>query len=463
MRQYRLTRIAGTSVFSLLLAAVILQGVWSSYALAPDGVITEASIRGHMEFLAGDALNGRGSGTRDEWLAAAYIASNLRRWNIESLGDDGGHVQTIQINSNEAASPPTLSAGSSVFTHGKEMLVTAVGSYHVAGPLVKMADGVTAPSGSIALLPEGMAPGVATSQAALVLTVETEVIRQRWEQLASRPAPISPQLVTSKGEIQPRQGRITLARDAYTAVSALSDAAALKFDVETRLLRTSSTYNVIGRIPGSNPARAGEVILLTAHLDHLGVRGNLEDKIYNGADDDASGVTAVLELAEALAKGPAPERTVIFALFGSEEAGGYGAAAFVAQPPVPLDKMVANLEFEMIGRPDPAVAEHTLWLTGYERTNLGPELARQGARIVADPHPEQNFFMRSDNIQLARAGVVAQTVSSFSLHSDYHRPSDEVKNIDFSHMRDSIQSMLAPVQRLANSPFKPEWVPGMRP
>ena len=463
MGQYRLTRIAGTSLFSLILAASILQGFWSTYALAPDGVVTEASIRGHMEFLAGDALNGRGSGTRDEWLAAAYIASNLRRWNIESLGDDGGHVQTIQINSNEAASPPTLSAGSSVFTHGKEMLVTTVGSYHVAGPLVKIADGVTAPAGSIALLPEGMAPGVATSQAALVLTVETEVVRQRWEQLASRPAPTSPQLVTSKGEIQPRQGRITLARDAYTAVSALSDAAALKFDVETRLLRTSSTYNVIGRIPGSNPARAGEVILLTAHLDHLGVRGNLEDKIYNGADDDASGVTAVLELAEALAKGPAPERTVIFALFGSEEAGGYGAAAFVAQPPVPLDKMVANLEFEMIGRPDPAVAEHTLWLTGYERTNLGPELARQGARIVADPHPEQNFFMRSDNIQLARAGVIAQTVSSFSLHPDYHRPSDEVKNIDFSHMRDSIQSMLAPVQWLANSSFKPEWVPGMRP
>src|SRR6187397_943282 len=110
MRQYRLTRIAGTSVFSLLLAAVILQGVWSSYAVAPDGVITEASIRGHMEFLAGDALNGRGSGTRDEWLAAAYIASNLTRWNIEPLGDDGGHVQVVRVNTNEAATPPTLSA-----------------------------------------------------------------------------------------------------------------------------------------------------------------------------------------------------------------------------------------------------------------------------------------------------------------------------------------------------------------
>jgi len=462
MQQHRLVRISVGSLLALVLTAFILHGLWSSYA-APDVAISEASIRGHMEFLAGDALNGRGSGTRDEWLAAAYIASNLRRWNIEPLGDAGDYVQTVRVNTNEVVAPPILTAGETVFTHGKEMIITAIGSYHVAGLLVKVRDGVTAPAGSIALLPEGGAPGPATSQAALVLTVETEAVRARWEQLASRPAPITPQLVTSKGEVELRQGRIMLARDAYAAVSALPDAAALKFDVDTRLVRSGSTYNAIGRIPGSNPVRSNEVILLTAHLDHLGARGNLEDKIYNGADDDASGVTAVLELAEALSKGPPPERTIIFAWFGSEEAGGYGAAAFVAQPPVPLDRFIANLEFEMLGRPDPAVGEHTLWLTGYERSNLGPELARQGARIVADPHPEQNFFMRSDNIQLARAGVVAQTVSSFSLHADYHRPSDEVKNIDFAHMRDSIQSILAPVQWLANSSFKPEWFPGMKP
>src|SRR5678815_4691307 len=120
MRQYRLTRIAGTSVFSLLLAAVILQGVWSSYALAPDGVITEASIRGHMEFLAGDALNGRGSGTRDEWLAAAYIASQFRRWRIEPLGDNGDYVQTVSISrSGTLSSPPVLSASTLQFTHGE--------------------------------------------------------------------------------------------------------------------------------------------------------------------------------------------------------------------------------------------------------------------------------------------------------------------------------------------------------
>jgi Zn-dependent M28 family amino/carboxypeptidase len=210
------------------------------------------------------------------------------------------------------------------------------------------------------------------------------------------------------------------------------------------------------------------VILLTAHLDHLGSRTSQSgpataDTIYNGADDDASGSIAVLELAEVLAAGKRPRRTIIFAWFGSEESGGAGASHFIDAPPVPLDTIVANLEFEMIGRADKAVPPHTLWLTGYERSNLGPALATRGAKIVADPHPEQNFFSRSDNIQLARRGVIAQTVSSFGLHTDYHRPSDEVKTIDFAHMTDSIRSMLSPVLWLANSSFHPEWLPGKKP
>jgi Zn-dependent M28 family amino/carboxypeptidase len=171
----------------------------------------------------------------------------------------------------------------------------------------------------------------------------------------------------------------------------------------------------------------------------------------------------VLELAEALSKGRRPKRTVIFTWFGSEEAGGYGAAHFLDHPPVPLDRIVANLEFEMIGRPDSAVAPHTLWLTGYERSDLGPRLARRGARIVQDPHPSENFFMRSDNIQLAMRGVVAQTVSSFGLHKEYHQPNDDVSFVDFAHMTDSIRSMLEPVRWLANSSFKPAWLPGKKP
>jgi len=149
--------------------------------------------------------------------------------------------------------------------------------------------------------------------------------------------------------------------------------------------------------------------------------------------------------------------------FGSEERGGWGAQFFVAHSPVPLDHIVADINLEMLGRPDAKVATNTLWLTGYERSNLGPELAKQGARLVADPHPDQNFFQRSDNYTLALRGVVAHTVSSYGLHTDYHRPSDDVSKIDFSFMTQSIHSLIKPVRWLAESTFRPAWEPGKAP
>ena len=187
------------------------------------------------------------------------------------------------------------------------------------------------------------------------------------------------------------------------------------------------------------------------------------DDIYNGADDDASGTTAVLELARVLGGGPKPKRTVIFALFGSEEIGGLGSMYFREHPPLPLKDLAADLEFEMIGRADSAIPEEDLWLTGWERTNLGPALAAHGAKLVGDPHPEQNFFARSDNFVLAKKGIVAQTVSSYGLHSDYHQPSDDLAHIDFRHMDTAIGSLLAPVEWLVNSDFKPQWNPGGKP
>jgi hypothetical protein len=223
------------------------------------------------------------------------------------------------------------------------------------------------------------------------------------------------------------------------------------------------TWNAIGILRGTTSPN--QVILLTAHLDHLGIgpANATGDTNYNGADDDASGTTAVLTLARILATGPRPRRTIVFALFGSEELGGFGNRAFLAHPPVALASIVTNLEFEMIGRPDPAVPTGTLWLTGFERSNLGPELAKHGAHLVNDPHPAQNFFRRSDNYALATTGIVAHTVSSFGLHKDYHQPSDELSTIDFNHMINAITSMVTPIRWLANSDWKPEWNPGGKP
>lgn len=229
----------------------------------------------------------------------------------------------------------------------------------------------------------------------------------------------------------------------------------------------TETWNAVAVLPGSYQT-SSDAILLTAHLDHLGIGPAVGgDAIYNGADDDASGTAAVLALARALAAqasaGRRPARTIIFALFGSEEIGGLGNHYFLEHPPVPLDHLVANLEFEMIGRPDPAVPAGKFWLTGYERSDLGPELAAHGARIAADPHPAEKFFERSDNYALAKRGIIAQTISSFNLHKDYHQPSDALSRIDLGYMTEVIGSMVAPVKWLANSNFKPQWRPGGRP
>jgi acetylornithine deacetylase/succinyl-diaminopimelate desuccinylase-like protein len=307
------------------------------FSLAPFGQQSAGreadEIRGAMEFLASDALQGRASGSHDELLAAVYLASQLRQHGIEPGGDNGGYVQNV--------------------------------------------------TGEFNFFREGRKP---------------------W-----------------------------------------------------------TTRNVIGVIKGHDDKLKDEVILLSAHMDHVGVGKAVDgDSIYNGADDDASGCVAVLQLARALAEKP-PKRTVLFVFFGSEETGGQGDQYFMQHPPVPLKNIVANLEFEMIGRPDPAVKPDALWLTGFNRSNLGPELAKHGAKLVADPHPRENFFERSDNYALAKKGVVAQTVSSFGLHPDYHRPSDDVAHIDFAHMEKAIHSMLEPVEWLANSDFKPEWVAGKKP
>ena len=171
----------------------------------------------------------------------------------------------------------------------------------------------------------------------------------------------------------------------------------------------------------------------------------------------------MLELARVLGSGRKPRRTVIFALFGSEETGGQGSTFFLQHPPVPLKQIAVNLEFEMLGRADSAVKSDTVWLTGWERSNLGPTLAARGAKLVEDPHPKQNFFARSDNYVLAKKGVVAQTVSSYGLHSDYHQPSDDVAHIDFKHMDAAIASLLGPVRWLVNSSFTPQWNVGGKP
>jgi Zn-dependent M28 family amino/carboxypeptidase len=230
--------------------------------------------------------------------------------------------------------------------------------------------------------------------------------------------------------------------------------------VERRL----TGVNVAGIMRGSDASLTNEAILIDAHYDHVGIRTPVNgDSIYNGADDDASGTVAVMEIARALSKGPRPRRTIIFLATTGEEVGLLGTRWYIDHPVVPLAQTVANLEIEMIGRPDSlAGGSGRGWLTGYERSTMGDLIAAAGLPIVPDKRLDQQFFMRSDNIAFARHGIVAHTLSSYNMHADYHRPSDEASKADPVHMAALIDVAAKAVRLLANGP-KPEWKPGGKP
>jgi aminopeptidase YwaD len=421
--------------------------------------VRERTVRADMEFLASDALQGRGSTTRDEWIAATYIAAQLRQLGAEPAGDNGTFLQTLAIPVQEVAGPPVLSAGQQQWTHGEHIAVASLGATKVEGPLQKLAPGAAVRKDAIVFVTPRQdkdAPpmreqvlGPLRAGAAAVIVGAAAQLQQRYDATVKQPARYEP------GD------RTYVFADAVATeqLAALPDGTPIELTASIKDAPTKQTWNVIGKLPGASP----EIIMLSAHLDALGIRGAGSDNIVNGADDDASGVTAVLSLARAIAAQPQRRRTVYLALFGSEELGLVGSQRFLEHPVFPLDSTVANLEFEMIGRPDPKVAPKTLWLTGFDRSDLGPALVRRGARLVADPHPQQQFFERSDNFNLAKKGVIAHTVSSYGLHKQYHQPDDDLTHIDFAHMTAAIQSLVKPVLWLVNSPFKPQWNPGKRP
>ena len=445
-----------------------------------SALIRERDIRAQLGFLASDALQGRGSGTNNERLAAEYIGAQFRSFGLEPGGDadssgNKDFVQRVTLEATRFSAPPsfTVTAGANTQTwqFGRDFLVSFLRATKITGN-IQLIDGAGTPAKGAVVVFKSLSDPQKRQQtvmkayeagAAAVALLETDNNRRSREagnaRLPSLPARVG-------GETNGDQpfAVINLSQQALDTLTAMGDNAKAEFSGQTAAAESRSTWNAVGVLRGSDPKAAAQVIVLSAHLDHLGMNeAATGDKIFNGADDDASGCVAVLEMARVLASGRRPRRTIYFVCFGSEESGGYGSRYFISKSPVPLTDIVANVNFEMLGRPDPKIPAATLWLTGYERSTLGPTLAKQGASIVADPHPEQNFFQRSDNYTLALRGVVAHTISSFGLHRDYHRPSDEISKIDFPFMTRSLNSLVTPIRWLANTNFRPAWLPGQAP
>jgi hypothetical protein len=202
-------------------------------------------------------------------------------------------------------------------------------------------------------------------------------------------------------------------------------------------------FNVVGMIPGKS--KPDEFVVFSGHYDHLGVKPGMKpDSIFNGADDDASGTTAVIELAKYYKKLNNNERTLIFVAFTGEESGGYGARHFTTT--VNADKVVAMFNIEMIGKPS-KWGQNSAFITGFERSDFGTILQKnlEGTdfKFYPDPYIKENLFYRSDNRTLAELGVPAHTISTdqIDIDPDYHKVTDELKTLDVANITAAIRAI----------------------
>tara|TARA_R110001632_G_scaffold169637_1_gene288644 strand:- start:3329 stop:4312 length:984 start_codon:yes stop_codon:yes gene_type:complete len=218
-----------------------------------------------------------------------------------------------------------------------------------------------------------------------------------------------------------------------------------------------TSSNIIGVLEGTS--KKDEIVIISAHYDHLGIRSKegVLDSIYNGANDDASGVTGVLALAEYFKK-VGNERTIVFAAFTAEEMGIIGSTYFGKG--IDASKYVAGINLEMIGK-TPSFGPNTAWLTGFDRSDFGQiiqkNLVGTGYQLFPDPYKKFNLFFRSDNASLARLGVPSHTFSTtpIDVDKDYHQASDEAETLNMTVITQTIQAVAKGTESIINGKDTP--------
>jgi hypothetical protein len=242
-----------------------------------------------------------------------------------------------------------------------------------------------------------------------------------------------------------RGSRTLEAEKPQTVIFAISDEVPKDYSVQmSATVDAQKLSNVVGYIPGK---RTQEYVLFSGHYDHIGIREPVgQDSIANGANDDASGTTAVIALGEYFKAQPKPERSILFVAFTAEESGGYGSRYFSNQ--LDPEQIIAMFNIEMIGKPA-TDGPNSAWITGFDKSDFGQILQKavEGTRykFYADPYPRQNLFYRSDNATLARLGVPAHSISTtpIDVDPDYHQVSDEVETLDMDHLTNTIKAIAA--------------------
>lgn len=522
----------GTAVAGLL----ILASPTSAQRAARATPITAEELAARLRFFSSDLFEGRQPGTRGEALATSYLISELESVGVKP-GAGAGWLQSVSIlvHDPSPSSPNEVTISgrlSRTLEHGREIRLAnhgAAGKVDLAGELVFVGYGIDAPiyhwndfegldlrgKIAIALLGEPNLPGDTTRFNGFRAS-RYSWARDKIDEMDRRGAigvlwvigsgPLSRSPVTGARRIAERAARsgvrftgnltdsamaglLPASAGSWTDLKAaagrpgfrpvpLDLTMAVRFETTPR---TVATHNVVGVIPGSDPRRRSEHLVLSAHWDAYGIGPAVKgDSIYNGALDDGSGVTSLLALARVFAQSPEP-RSLTFLFTTAEEWGLIGAEAFVCSGLLPNDQVVANLNLddgiELFG-PKRDVAP-----LGIELSSLGATVAAAARskklRVAVDPFPQEGFFLRADNYPFAKAGVPALYVAMGTdavgrptdwadqrakeyMQLQYHRPSDDYETVvaDITGAQQMAEFTRDLTSMIARAPGRPTWLPG---
>ena len=521
----RWSRRAGIALLALLAAGT---------AAAQESAATRSSAWwSHVTAVAGDDTEGRMTGSRGYDKAAAYVADQFKAFGLQPAGARG-YLQPVrfkeqQVRADRSGVALVVGGEAAPVALGAEMLLGAriPQPQAVEAPLVFIGYGLFMPqarhddfagmdlkgkiavviNGGPAELPAPMKSSARSSAtwrqleragAVGLVTIPTpsgmDIPWARQMVLASQPGMYlaDPELQETGGPrftatMNPEAAAKLFARSGHDFAEVLALAEAGKpvprFDLNLSLrarvstqTRNVSSPNIVGVLPGSDPLLARDYVLVSAHLDHLGVGQPIGgDKVYNGAMDDASGVATVLEVARMMSAAPVrPKRSMLFVVFTAEEKGLLGSRAFAERPSVGKEAVVADLNLDMFL---PLWPLKHLLIQGADESSLGADAravaAEKGYALIADPYPDRNSFVRTDQYSFVRAGVPAlslkfgfapgspeQQVERDWRANRYHAPSDDLAQPVDLKAADDFNAYLADLaRRIADQDQRPAWRP----
>jgi hypothetical protein len=488
------------ALLGFILATGPLSAQSSASAHRAAATITASDIAMRIGIIADDSMQGRDTPSRGLELTARYVASQFRRFGLRPGGDGGGWFQRYPITRRRfdvENSRVVLAAGGveavARFNRTARYLQGMVSGEPVTGPAVlvggrieandvsrmQLRDKVvvyvsdfTAPPSDRAtqvarairlaapravllvanLEPEGFAARIPRTMPART-AVDLRLVSPPYVEVSE--AAVAPVLRTAKVDLR------AVRADTAPVVREMPDLR-IRVELKDSVLESLTAPNTIGILEGTDPVLKQEYLVYSAHMDHIGITPGRADSVNNGADDDASGTAGVIELAEAFSRpGARPRRSIIFLTVSGEEKGLWGSRYFTEHPAVPIDRIVADLNIDMIGRNwrDTIVAigkEHSDLGTTLERVNRAhPEL---GMTVIDDRWPEERFYFRSDHYNFARKGVPILFFFS-GVHADYHQVTDSPDKIDSEKESRILRLLYYFGREIGDGAERPRWNP----